>query len=186
MVHRKRVKKAEPERKAIQKRFFQRVIGKPFRFKTNDGKTIHILRNGIENLHPESKRASRPLVMTLVNGKIMYFYKSTGQNSQRPGDWLPAQTMRFGGTTLQPTIDTLVKMPGHPNRFPEWINQISSAIKTAEQNHELNLQSMDPEKTLTLLQLIGKKFKRVPESWIADEKTWDAHYGKHWRDIQKT
>lgn len=114
---------------------------RPISFETTDGKRVRISRHGFENLFSQERYYPHAFVVTLVEGKLLFFYRSSGINSGQPGIWFPT----LGPYVVQakptegkpPILSTLEKMSGHPTHgikqhFPRWVEEIQETLKKNE------------------------------------------------------
>lgn len=125
------------KRHELLKKLFKKP--RPISFKTSDGKKVNIVKNGFENIFLESPTAQpRALVLVLVNGKKLFFYRSSGRNSNMPGEWFPTFGPRknyYEGDKVE--LGWLHKLKGHPDPnqdsprtyFPQWVDEIRKRIK---------------------------------------------------------
>ncbi len=137
------------KRHELLKKLFKKP--RPISFKTSDGKKINIVKNGFENIFVETPKVPpRALVLVLVNGKKLFFYRSSGQSSNMPGEWFPTfgPNKNFYGEE-KVELGWLHKLAGHPDPnqkhpktyFPLWIDEIRKKIKqeTAGKNGRIIL-----------------------------------------------
>src|SRR3989344_2804353 len=114
---------------------------RPLDFRTHDGKSVRIARHGFEDiLHTYRKKQERPMILALIDGERLFFYRSSGANSRMRGEWLPTRGPIVLGS-IRPHVHKLVKMEGHPERdidggtnirFPAWVSEIRGFIKENE------------------------------------------------------
>lgn len=156
---------ARTKRHALLKTLFR--AQKPISFKTKDGKRIRILRTGFENIFlGQDKIPPRAFIITLVNGKILYFYRSSGERSKMAGEWFPTSgpyvyypsTSSKGEKT---SLGHLGKLEGHPisgsrnPRFAPWVEEIRAKIKANE--HKILLQkNWGADEYLQIREALGK------------------------------
>lgn len=152
--------------KAIKRRSFRMLLKtirtKPLRFKTTDGKKVVFYTRGFSNIYAGQSVPARALLLVLVDGRKLFFYRSSGENSQTPHVWYPTLGPELGSDFGQPMAAHMVKMVGHPNdgvpsHFPKWVSEISARIKKAENRLDLN-ENWSVTEYQQLLQL----FERVP------------------------
>jgi len=80
------------------------------------------------------------MVIALVDGRRLEFYKSTGKGSKRPGKWLPTRGL-FRGADDIPLV--LEKYDGHQDNFPDGVEVISEKIEEAEGRGDISFHSWD-------------------------------------------
>lgn len=148
---------------AVPKRLIQNrgirktTFADPIKFNA-DGKNVAILRHGFM---PQQKPQiiGRAVVLVIVDGKLLQFYKSSGASSKRnTGDWLPFVEIigHNAGEVLGKKPRIIQKFETHPN-FPGWVLEIGERIKLAERNSELNLHANWSEEVYSMLRKMIRK-----------------------------
>ncbi|MBU2099670.1 hypothetical protein KKG83_05625 [Candidatus Micrarchaeota archaeon] len=80
----------------------------------------------------DMKVAARPAVILLDGtGKKYLFYRSTGINSKKPGEWLPFNSIKVIKRKDGSSYGWYEKFEGHPN-FPELFVKLGEKIKELE------------------------------------------------------
>ena len=128
---------AERPKKLFKKQFF----ANPINFIAIGGQRVSLFRHGLANSHGfKMKEYARPVVFTLVNGRLLQFYKSTGTSQRAPkGKWVPFEglvTVRSQDGKIH--AEEFTKFPDHPN-FVQWIENISEQIAIAEKKGQIEL-----------------------------------------------
>jgi|GEM_PF-2513707 len=131
----------EREKRARVHTFF--TLSKPLRIKTSNGFSIVILRDGFSNVYKGVKTKKRSLILTLVNGKKLFFYKSSGEASKARGTWYPTHGPEVEHELAD--LSWMTKSVHHPNptinkpeSFPDWVNEIRQYIKKHERQLRLH------------------------------------------------
>ncbi|HIH21351.1 MAG TPA: hypothetical protein HA222_01655 [Candidatus Diapherotrites archaeon] len=147
------------------KAFVKIILKNHISFETSDGKKVQILRNGFLNIGKSWEKLGvkpRALVIVLVDGKKLYFYRSSGEASGRPGEWFPTFGLIDYGEPYNP--GTLVKMKGHegvylgePTSFPQWVDEISRQLKIIE-----NQLSLHQEWNIHTFEQIAHGLNKIP------------------------
>jgi len=108
-------------------------------FKTKDeGRRIVISRHAFRNIYLERKEAKpRAMVPVLINGKKLFFYKSSGEYSHSKGEWFPTYGPRIAKQENgRPILGWMQKTEGHyqdfEKEFPEWCWEIKDKLKQIE------------------------------------------------------
>ncbi|MEW6295213.1 MAG: hypothetical protein AB1467_02860 [Candidatus Diapherotrites archaeon] len=177
-LEKKRIKLQEKQKmleRHQRKAFLKDVQANPIRFKTSDGSKVRILRHVFENIFAGTRHNPRALALVFVNGKKIFFYKSSGESSKRPGKWLP---------TMGPTkivdyekndfkLDWLEKVPGHyigekpVLEFAPWVNEVSQKLKQSENRLKFHLDwnKHTYVKILELFKVIPFTEKKTDDIW---------------------
>ena len=117
------------------------IFSKPINFKTSDGKKIRILSHGFENVYRERNEAKpRAFLIAFVNGKQLFFYRSSGEVSKLPGEWFPTYGPNVQDWKEPYTLGRLAKIQGHPDgylpnpkpHFAPWMDEVRRKIKSSE------------------------------------------------------
>jgi len=186
---RKTTKFSFPEK---QRRYFARfkkgkrlkslagLLEQPLKFRTSDGQKVVILKHGFSNIYRGQKETMpRPFVIAFVNGKKIFFYKSSGEVSMLQGQWFPTQGPSVVQGSHGPYAGMMSKMNGHPgwknnkpvnpvkisdigkNRkrpyFPKAISETRKQIEKMESQLEFH-----SDWGLRHYLLIAKAFEKVP------------------------
>ncbi len=121
--------------KHSNKQLIRRLFKSPFRF-TVQGKKAYVLSTGFENIF-EARRGIPPraFVCVFIGGKRLFFYRSSGKNTGRPGEWFPCADVEidrdFQGRAS--SVGHITKLQGHPQAgmrsfFPTWVDRVTRAI----------------------------------------------------------
>lgn len=125
--------------------FYRRALRHSITFQPSMGSTVRIIPESIHVVKaPHESDGGRPMVVALINGKRLYFYKSSGKRSGRPGKWLPTSgirpTIRWTPSGIRFTgVEGLVKMKSHwnPNPYPQEIVEIGEKIGELEKQGKI-------------------------------------------------
>lgn len=149
-------KRPEARKAAIEQRqrkaFARLLLSNPLSLKTSDGKRVRILRQGFFNIFKGQKSLrdrkptpARALVLAFVDGKKIWFYRSSGTGSAKmPGEWFPTLGPDIHDRQEKPYAGHLAKMQGHPDgnagikpHFPEWLEEARQFLKRREKSLKL-------------------------------------------------
>lgn len=145
--------------KRENKKYVGRLFQKPINFQTTDGKKVRVLSYGLENIYAQQETEPRAMVAVFVNGKRIFFYRSSGKNSGHPGRWFPTPGPFFverkmdTGTVFYlersnrnlkvDRVGQLEKLHGHPQGgkpyFPGWVEEISQKIVRLVETKKIKL-----------------------------------------------
>lgn len=148
------------------------------KFTTNDGTVIKIMKQGWLNVYGEKSSLGkkpihpRALVLCFVDGKKLFFYKSSGEASKMPGEWFPTF-----GPEGDPVYDDkfrvigkqagwMTKLEGHPSgkdgipqSFPPWVVEIQAKLKEAENEKRIQFQ---PSWKFQSFEILNELFGKIP------------------------
>jgi hypothetical protein len=134
------------QRKREAHLYIKQLFRKPVNFKTTDGKSVRILSHGVENLLQYSKRGSPPraLVAVFVEGRVIFYYRSSGESSRKAGVWFPTSGMLYGQRGIEDSHTTVLwikKLSGHGDEhlsdrervgrpgFPKWVMEVGKRVE---------------------------------------------------------
>jgi len=160
---------------------FANIANNPLKFRTSNGNKIVVLKHGFSNIYKGQKNTSaRAFVIAFVNGKKIFFYRSSGEVSGKQGQWFPTQGPIVHSKNGSIQLGWLTKMKGHPKQrnptgnppniqemkkygkrpyFPKQVSEIRAKIKAME--NQLELHSEWGTKHYLL---IANAFEKVPFS----------------------
>jgi hypothetical protein len=112
------------------------LFRKPIVVKLSEKVTVRILSTGI--LNPDNSTPTHParaFVCVFINGKRLFFYRSSGEASKQSGRWFPCggAEMNYPREGEPLKVGWIIKLVGHPNpnaehRFPKWVDLVSRAV----------------------------------------------------------
>ncbi len=126
------------------------LFRKPITMKLSDKVTVRILSTGILNPFGNTpKHPARAFVCVFINGKRLFFYRSSGQYSKQSGRWFPCGGAQIDysreGEPLK--LGWIIKLIGHPKaergiepHFPNWVDLVSRAIARNVWNGKIKLR----------------------------------------------
>lgn len=139
------------------RKFYARALQHALPFRTTNGVNIHIIPEAAQVIRaPSEKENHRPFIVTLVDGKRLYFYKSTGLNSGRPGQWLPTAGVMAvgevkGGKMVRPErLRNYLKMREHWDHYPAEIDEIGRRIGELERMGHIPLRWVSLKEQLAI------------------------------------
>ncbi len=114
--------RANPRMIELQKRYLKGKI--PVNV---PGKKVFVLSVGFHQLSSGNETVlGRPIVGVLVNGRSIFFYRSSGMNGQRRR-WFPIPFFNHM-EGADPGVGYLFKTRDHKGILPAWVNTISSFL----------------------------------------------------------
>jgi len=146
------------------------LIENPYSFKTKTGSKVQILRHGFSNIYKGQRHnPARALVLAFVDGKKLFFYRSSGEGSLKKGQWFPTQGPKIqylNGEKNEPIPCTgwMIKMQGHPKPLKEK----PGIPTTVRELRQLKKRSYFP----ATIGEIREKLKRI-ESQLELHDNWD-------------
>lgn len=105
----------------------------------SNGAEVEVFVNGFANPHQYTQpERERPVIFTLLNGRVLQFYRSAGRHGGKKGAWVPVIHIAEGIVADRLMAGTLIKYDGHHD-FPAWIHELAERIKTLESEGKLVL-----------------------------------------------
>ncbi|MFH0969912.1 MAG: hypothetical protein V1776_00410 [Candidatus Diapherotrites archaeon] len=142
----KRLLVAHYSNERSRKEYLRVLFHRPVSFNLYPNVRVRILSTGILNVYSGNPNTRpRSLVGVFINGKRLFFYRSSGKNSGHPGKWFPCAGIEMiPHSTRSLRIGNIRKITGHPqygtaHSFPHWVDVVSDAIAKAVTHGRIKL-----------------------------------------------
>lgn len=129
------------------RRFYRRALNHSIPFRTRQGNDVHIIPEATLIIRqPREQEEHRPMVTVIIDGQRLYFYKSSGKRSRKPGKWFPTIGVmadgekKNGRLVRAETVFNYLKLKEHFNEFPPEIEAISRRISELEKAGSIPLR----------------------------------------------